>query len=456
MPSPHPRALCWAALFAAAIPGLPSAGPLHAAPGAEAARRAHPIVPRRPPQFAEVVRRADSERLASRYEQAISLYREALALRPRWEEGFWHVGLMQYDLDLYADARDAFRQFVTLKPDGGAAWAFLAFCEYRLGEQQLAREHVERALRLGVGSYEDLHRVTHYHAGILMNRFGDFEQAYESLEKLAKTGDRDAKVVEALGINLLRLQYLPEEVPVEKRELVLLAGRAAYAQAAGRPEEARLHYAELLARFRESPNVHYGYGTFLLSGDADAAMPEFRREIEISPAHVEARLQLAYQHLKRGEYAEGLPYAEAATRLAPTLFTTRNCYGRLLLATGALERAVQEIEAARALEPGSAPVRFALLQAYQRSGRAADAEREGRAFQEIDGIRRAIQEGENQVRLSPKDARAHRQLAQAYVRSRRSAEARREQRIAEQIESAERSSRSGATATRAETGVRAP
>jgi tetratricopeptide (TPR) repeat protein len=398
---------------------LPAAGPTQTArqPRAPGARSS---------DFDGAARRAAEARRAGQLPQAISAYREALRLRPSWDEGWWYLGTLNYDLDAYSEARDAFRKFVTLKPEGGPSWAFLGFCEYRLKDYDLALEHVQRALQLGLAANEELHTVTRYHAAILLIRVGEFDHAFESLTVLARKADDNPKVIEAMGLDVLQMALLPAEIPAEKRELVLKAGRAGYADAASRPIDARQHYKELLERWPDTPNVHYAYGVFLLDAQPEAALAELRRELEISPGHVLARLQLAFELLMRGDYDAALPYAEEAVLRAPGLFKAHLALGRILLAKGQTERAVAELEAARLGGPGSPEAHFALSRAYAAAGRGTEAEKELSVFRELEEARRAVKSAENDVRFKPDSAEARLALARAYEKAGRKSDAQRE------------------------------
>ena len=84
------------------------------------------------------------------------------------------------------------------------------------------------------------------------------------------------------------------------------------------PSGDRAAFAELLARYPNAPNVHYGYGVFLLNQDADAAIKEFRRELEISPSHQPSMVQMAFEYMKRDDLDTALPFAEKAVQLNPS------------------------------------------------------------------------------------------------------------------------------------------
>src|SRR4029079_3834971 len=51
-----------------------------------------------------LIAEANAARDAQQLDRAILLYRQALALQPRWTEGWWSLGTIYYDADNYADA----------------------------------------------------------------------------------------------------------------------------------------------------------------------------------------------------------------------------------------------------------------------------------------------------------------------------------------------------------------
>lgn len=349
--------------------------------------------------FDDLVKRAEAARLANRLDEGVDLYRQVVKMRPDGPEGWWHLGTINYEADRYAEARDAFVRLLYLKPEGGPSWALLGLCEYKLGNYQIALDHLQRARAQGLGGSKDLSRVARYHTGILHAHFGQFEAAQYQLFPLARDQLNNTPLVEALGLAALAMPLFPSEIPPEKRELVLKAGRASYFQAARLPEDAQREYTELIARYPQTPNTHYSYGVFLLIQNPDQAMEEFRRELEISPAHVPARLQIAFEYIRRGESPTALPFAEQAVKIAPDAFAARNALGRIFLEMGQVERAIKELEAGVRLAPGSPETRYALARAYGKAGRKAEAVRERDEFarlkkmqQELKGIPRPATE----------------------------------------------------------------
>src|SRR5262249_18360530 len=306
-----------------------------------------------------------------------------------------------YDLDKYEEARDHFRRVVQAQPKNGLALALKGLCEVQLKNYERALGDLQNARTLGIPSPE-VQSVASYQTATILNRYEKYEAAFEVLRDFSLRDQDSQGIIEAFGISVLRLPYLPSEVPAEKREMVLMAGRAGCQMAKGRRSSVgRLAFEELTTRYPSEPNVHYAYGTFLLPEDPDLALQEFQRELRGSPNHYHAMLQIAYEQIKRGNYAEALPMAEKAVELAPRLFAARNGLGRALLETGATDRAIQELEAGVKLAPDSPELRFALARAYQRADRKEDADRERAEFVRLDRAARAAKSGAQAVGGKP-------------------------------------------------------
>lgn len=339
------------------------------------------------PSFEAVARQAHDARVATRLDEAAALYRRAVDLRPEWDEGWWHLGALAYERQGWAEARDAFSRFLALKPEAGPGWALRGISAFHLRDYDAALRDLHKAETLG-GANEEIARAARFHLALALARAGEFESALSPLVRLARTEPESPALAEATGLALLRLPYLPSEVPEDKRELVRLAGAAGFAALARRPDEARTRFRALVERFPAAPNVHYAYGLFLLREGSDEGLTELRREIEVQPDSVYARLEIAFELLRRGEAAAAQPVAAEAVRLAPGLFAARNALGRALLETGEVEPAIRELEEAVRLAPEAPEMYFALARAYVRAGREADAEQARATFKDLDRRRR--------------------------------------------------------------------
>jgi tetratricopeptide (TPR) repeat protein len=334
-------------------------------------------------EFERFVKQADEARLAARLDDAISLYGKALNIKPKWPDGWWYVGAIFYEKDSYPQARDAFQNLVALEPQRASAWAMLGLCLFQTGEYERAATSLQRGKSLGVNDNPELAGVALYHIALLYIHFEYFENAFDTLAELLRSGNASPKVIEAFGLTMLRMPYLPKEIPAPQREKILIAGQAGINMAARRQEQARAAFDTLLAQYPNDPNVHYGFGVFMLSQDADVALKEFKRELEISPNHFPSMVQMAFEYLKRDQYDDALPLAEKAVQLAPKLYAARNVLGRVLLELGQVDRSIKELEEGIKLAPASPEMHFALARAYTRAGRKEDAARERETFKKL-------------------------------------------------------------------------
>jgi tetratricopeptide (TPR) repeat protein len=334
-------------------------------------------------EFNQAVKAGEEARTAGRFDDALQAYGKALSIRPTWPDGWWYVGAILYQTDSYEKARDAFRNLVALEPKRGAAWGMLGLCEFQTREYEPAVISLQRGRSLGFDGNKEIESVVRYHAALLYIRFEHFEIGYEILREFLRIGHESPKIVEAFGLTILRLPFLPNEIPPDKRELVLLAGEAGRSMAARRLDEARKSFETLVTRYSNEPNVHYSFGVFQLSHDADAALKEFQRVLELSPLHQPAMVQMAFEYLKRDQYNEALPLAERAVQLAPKMYPARNVLGRVLLELGQINRAITELEEGVRLAPSVPEMHFALARAYTRAGRKADADRAREIFKKL-------------------------------------------------------------------------
>jgi tetratricopeptide (TPR) repeat protein len=383
-----------AALLGLAAPGAGAqVAPKPAPPPPAAAAKAAAPAPGAS-EFQSLSRRARAAHEAQKLDEALDLYRKALKLRPRWAEGRFALGAVLYDLDRYEEARAEFRQVLVQEPESGAAWAFRGMCEFQLRNHEQALAALQKGRLLGLADNPSLKSVADYHAAILLVRFAQYEAAREILGRFVAAGQDSPGVVEALGLAVLRMPYLPSEAPADKREMITMAGRAFCQLTKNRySPTARLAIEELVTRFPEEPNAHYARGAFLLGvQETEAGLAAFRRVLDMQPSHVPAMLQIAFNLIKEGRYEEALPYAEKAVLNDPDFFATHNALGRVLLELGQTDRSIAELEEAARLAPNSVQTYFSLARAYQRAGRTEDVKRARATFQKLDAALRAERE----------------------------------------------------------------
>jgi tetratricopeptide (TPR) repeat protein len=331
--------------------------------------------------FEEIARQAEMARTADRVPDAIKLYSDGVRLRPSWSDGWWSLGSLLYDQDRFPEAQVALRRFIAIAPKPGPAYAFLALCEYESREYQPALEHFQMWGRKGSPGNGELIDVAGFHWALLLTWQGRFPEALYLLVAKAQKLGRSPALVEAMGLASLHMRNLPEDYPPQRRELVWLAGEAAFYSAVNDQYREAEFANKLLIHYDQEPNVHYFRGTlFGFHKEFAEAAREYQRELQVSPQHVQAMVELALAQIDDFKPAEAIPLAERALALDPNNSRAQYALGRALLETDRFQDSADHLEIAKRLSPDSAPIRFALAKAYRALGRTKEAERESTAF----------------------------------------------------------------------------
>ena len=333
--------------------------------------------------FDQLLQAAEKARDENRNDEAIRLFRRAITEQPDSEQALWFLGTLLYEKQQYADARDVLRQFVTLRPDAGPAWALLGISEFQLRAYPRALDHFERAMAAGMGDRNELIQSVYFDVVVLLTRFERYDESIDMLQRMLANGAPDPALTEPAGLAGLRLPLLPSEVPPDRVELVHLAGRAVLDVQTQHYENAESELKQLVTNYANEPGVHYLYGAYLVQLHPNESVAEFERELEISPSHVLARVRLAEQLIAKRDFDHALALAQQAIKLDPKRASAHMLAGEAFVAKGNAGDGVKELETARDIDPTVARAHWDLLRAYIAAGRKEDAEREKQAIEKL-------------------------------------------------------------------------
>jgi len=363
------------------------------------AQRRKPALPAAQSQaFETAAAQAKEAREAGSLEEAITYYQKAVALKPRWDEGWWYLATLLYDRDRYEEATKAFKQVAALSPKVGAPLVMLGLCEYRIGRYDEAFIHLQQGKQRGIGDNKELSRVMHYHEATLFVLRSDFETGQRAFTALAREGLNSQDLIMGMGLAILRRAALPKQIDINSpvRELIRRAGQAQVYFAQMNVADARTEYERLISEYPKEPNLHYAYGRFLVDiRDDEAGVAAFYQEIENSPQHALARLQIAYIKSRSKDSAAGIPLAEEAVKANPRLPLGHYILGRLYFETGQNPRAIEELEIAKKMAPSEPRIYYTLARAYAKANRKDDAEQARETFARLNKmVEEAAQRGE--------------------------------------------------------------
>lgn len=354
--------------------------------------------------FDKVVHQADAARTGDRLPEAIRLYREAVQLRPSWSTGWWWLGSIYYDQDRFAEAQQAFTQFIATGKAVAPGYAFLGLCEYETRDYDHAAEHFRRWVQKGSPGTTELIDVASFHFALLLTREGHFFEALYLLGKKVEKRGPDPTLAEPMGLAWMRMRNVPEDYPPERREMVWLVGMASVYLSARQLDRVHEFQDRLAAHYGDDPNVHYFRGyVYELEKRYDEAAGEYRQELRISPDHAAALVQLALMDVEESRLEEGETLAQRAIDLEPKNAQAHYAMGRVLLAKEQWRESAVELELARTFAPESANVRFHLANAYKNLGRLADAHRENAAFEALKDKKEVLASPQEKLKAAPEN-----------------------------------------------------
>jgi tetratricopeptide (TPR) repeat protein len=358
-----------------------------AMPEKNAKTAAHPATDPGSSNFEELSSRAKTAQAAGDAEQAIRNYQRALQLRPEWDDGRWNLAMLNYSAGQYLEAISELKIWVERQPNVGTAWAVMGLCEFEMRDYKNALIHLQRGEQLGFGGSPEAVGLARYRLAVLENRNGQFESAMETLLPGTRSGTVAKEIQIALGMALLRMPLLPDQVEPSKIALVRSAGEIAALLENSKYDQAYPKFQVLLKEYPSVPFLHYAYGTALAAlSQFDEAETQLRAELQISPESELPYVSLASVALKRYHPADALASAQRAVLLAPDSAESHYVLGRAYLELSQEGQAVREFEQAGKLAPGSPEVHFNLAKAYAKAKLPEKAEQERAIFARLNAL----------------------------------------------------------------------
>jgi predicted Zn-dependent protease len=336
-----------------------------------------------PSGFTQLSQAADSARDAGHADEAIQLYKHALAVQPKWKDGLWSLSSLLYAQNQYAEAREWLRKLLGMDPELGLGWAMLGMSEFELRDYARALDHLRRAMAQGMGDQKEIAESVFYYTAVLENRFELFDDSMGLLIAMVKSGQDSKPLVEPIGLAALRLPFLPAEVPGDRREMIRKAGDATLALEAQRRDEAGKVFRGLAEQYPNEPGVHFLYGAFLLDENPEAGIQEMKKELQVSASNVSARLRLAEEYTKQQNPDLALPLTQEAVKLDPKRAAAHMMLGEVLIAKEDSAGGIRELETAREQAPQTVRIHWDLLRAYTAAGRSDDAKREKEEIEKL-------------------------------------------------------------------------
>lgn len=321
-------------------------------------------------------------------DEAARLLERVTTCRPDSGEAWWRLGTVAYDRGEYEHALQAFRRLTELWPGYGPAYLFTGLALFQQGDYEGAFAEIRRANRLGVGDAK-IAKLGAYYEVLSLVVLSRFEQADSFLPWIINAEPENPKTHELVGMTVLRIASLPEDLDADRREMARRIGRAVSLGQMGALEEARLEFEGFFQKFRDVPHAHYVFGVLLLQLDRDEAVKEFEAELERDPAHLPSLLRLALEYKRRNQLESAQHYAEKSLTVAPDSPAATSILGQIKLEQGDVETGIHFLERAVRLAPEHPKLHLLLAQAYARARRVEEANREREIYERLSEEARA-------------------------------------------------------------------
>jgi tetratricopeptide (TPR) repeat protein len=284
----------------------------------------------------------------------------------------------------YPEAIAALQQSVALESKQADTWTLLGLSEFETKDHKNALVHLERGRALGFSGNAAAVRVSRYHLALLLNLNGDFDRAIDLLIPETGSGPLSDEIRFAMGISMLRIPVLPEQVAQSHHELVRRAGELAALLSESRYDKAFPIFETLLSDYPNTPFLHYAYGDALAGTSLyDEAQIQLRQEIKLNPSSALPYLRLASIALVLNQSANALADSKQAVAVAPASSEAHYLLGRSHFEEGNIPDAIRELETARRLSPNSPKIHLNLARAYLRAERPIEARQERAEFERL-------------------------------------------------------------------------
>lgn len=291
----------------------------------------------------------------------------------------WSAAMQDFSGGRYQETVSALKGWLTQNPNDGTAWAVTGLSEYALKDYANARIHLQRGLDLGIKGGAGSIELANERLAQLMIREGQFDAATTLLTPLAGHPPVSADMKLTMGLALLRIPVLPDDLDAKQRDLAQTAGGIVQLLLASRYAEAFPEFQKLITDNPTTPWLHYAYGGALDSlSQYDDAKMQMHEELKLSTHSALPWIRLASIAAQQHVPAEALNAAQKAVGLAPDSAEARYELGRAWLESGDAQKAIDELVRANSIRPDNPEIHFALARAYTKAGLTdkATAERE--------------------------------------------------------------------------------
>ena len=313
---------------------------------------------------------------------AIEKYRAMIKLAPHLAAAYNNLGMLYFNEHDYTHAAGVLERGLELQPDMPTASAMLGMSYFQLG----VNEKAEPLLRAAQSANPADDNVEMILAHILIN-LKKYGEAASLLNNFLERNPRNQE-----GWYLLGKTYLQLSEDSLKKINEIDPNSVVAHEIAGEIDESMHNYDVALVEYKKAidmaphqPGTHmHMANAYWLIGKWESAQSEFKAELANDPNNCTARWKLANAMLEANDSSEdALSELNQSIERCPTLMQARVDRARALIRLGKQGDALPDLQMAIKDSPAEPTIHFLLASVYRAQGKTAEAQREMRAYAQL-------------------------------------------------------------------------
>jgi len=324
---------------------------------------------------------AQSAERAGNLNAAIEKYQAILRLDPDLPVAYNNLGRLYFAQTRYSEAIEVLKHALQLDATLEPSHALLGISYYKTENYEAARRELSEAVRL-----DPADRTAELYLARSLEALGDLEKASGMYSKLQQKDPANPEILYSEGLIYMKLASkalwkLQAVAPDSYLVDVILATTA---EAERHYDEAAFHLKKAVAKAPDTPGLHYELAHALYqNGEHEEALKEYRLELQHNPRSYMASWEAA-RVLLPSDPREAVELSSHALELNPKLAPAYLIRGRAFLQLKELNKSVEDLKKAAALDSQEPTVHFQLALAYRGLGMSQQAEQEAAIFAQME------------------------------------------------------------------------
>jgi len=311
---------------------------------------------------------------------AIPIFRQIISLNPQDVNAHGNLGVLLYFQNNYSDAIPELRTALQLEPSLWKIEALLGIAEKKTGDLNAAKDHLEAAFpnltELSIQKQAGLELIE------VASATGELEQATAVAAKLEKISPQDPQILFTsyqLSLQMVDQALISMMIAApNSAELHMMMAEQFVMQ--GDPDKAIAQYREAIRLNPRLPGVHFELAAKLKDSPDLAvraqAEHEFRTALSMNPGDSKAWRGLGEVMAEKEDFVAAKAAYTKALSLSPKDSDAETDLAKLLLAHDDITTATSLLESAVRDDPTNIVAHYQLSGAYRKAGKTAEAAHE--------------------------------------------------------------------------------